>query len=247
MDPGPSSAAPHEASVHRVGSVKRTLIAGAVVVGVLVGGAAIADGVLRERTEQQIADDLPGTIAGLDSEPVVTIDGFPFLTQVLAGELADVHVTAPSATVDGLRMRDIDVRLAGVSTDQPTTAREARMEASVSLADLEETMGFPVDLTIEEDQLTASVSVLMLPIAVALTPVPVGRTIEVEVESLSLAGVTVDADDVPFGVTDQIDGLAFPIDGLPEGLELTSIIVRGEGFRLVAAGTDLVLDAAAPS
>lgn len=212
-----------------------------VVVGVLVGGAAIADGVVRERTEERLATDLQAGIEGLDA-PTVTIDGFPFLTQVLAGELSHVTVTAPTATIDGLRLEDIDVRLTGVSTDRPTTARTARLTARVPVADLDEVLVLPVDLTVDGDALVTSVTVLGLALDVFLDPRPAGRAIEVDVTGLSLGGVSVSADELPTALRDQLQGLRVPIDGLPEGLELTDVTVAPDGVHLTAQGTDVVVD-----
>lgn len=221
---------------------KRGVIAGVVVVAVLVGGAAVADGVVRERTEERVADELRAGIPGLDATPDVTIDGFPFLTQVLAGSMGSVVVTAPSATFDGLRLDDVDVRLTDVSTSLPTTAGVAEMTADVSLASIQEVLDVPVDLTIEDNVFLVTASLFGVPLTVTLTALPAGRTIEVEPETVSLGGLTVSADDLPAGLTDQIDDISIPVESLPEGMELTGLTVGADGVTLEAWGTDVVFD-----
>ena len=220
----------------------RAVVWSVVVVGVLAGGAAVADGVVRERTQETLSTRLQTGIDGLDSAPDVTIAGFPFLTQVLAGELDDVTVTAPTATLDGLRLQQVDVRLTGVSTGQPTVARTARLTALASVADIEESLAVPVDLAIQGDALITSVTVLGLALDVVLDPRPAGRAIEIDVTGLSLAGMSVSTDELPAALRDQLTGLQIPVDGLPQGMELTEVEVQPDGVRLTAQGADIVFD-----
>ncbi|MCL3860949.1 DUF2993 domain-containing protein [Actinotalea sp. K2] len=221
---------------------RRAVVGVVVVVGVLVGGAAVADGVIRERTEERLATDLQTQIPGLDTPPEVTISGFPFLTQVLAGELQDVHVTAPTATVEGLRMEQIDVRLRGVTTGEPYSARDAGMTAFLPIRAVQDALGIPFDLAVSGEYLTTSATVLGLAVDVELVPRAAGRAIEIDVETFGLGGVRVGAQDLPRGLGDQLQGLSFPVEGLPQGIELTDLRVRGDGVELTAEGTDVVLD-----
>lgn len=222
---------------------RRAVVAGVVVVGVLAGGAVVADRVLHEQTEDRLASDLRDQIPGLDTEPDVTIAGFPFLTQVLAGELERVDVTAPEATVDGLLLEEVEVRLHEVSTDQPTTAGRARLTAFTSLDAMTAVLDLPLDLAIDGRHLVASADLLGLPLEVLLLPRAGGREVLVDIDAFRLGGATISADNLPGGVADQLDGLAFPLDGLPEGLELTAVTLEPDGARLVTEGTDVVLDA----
>jgi hypothetical protein len=218
----------------------RGVIGTVVVVGVLVGGAWVADGVVRDRTEDQLAEELRAQIPGLDTTPDVTINGFPFLTQVAAGELEDVHLTAPEATLEGLRLEEIDVRLYGVSTDQPTTAREAYMTAVAPMDGITAALGLDVQLEAEEGQLKATLSLLGVPIDVLLEPQAAGRDIQVNVTALRAVGATVDPSSVP-GL-DGLDGVTVPVEGLPEGLEITDLTVEDRGVWLEAEGTDVVFE-----
>ena len=99
------------------------------VVGVVVVGAAVADGAVRSRTEASLARTVAAELAGTD--PAVRIGGTPFLTQVLAGRLDDVEVTAPEATLDGLALEEVVIQLDGVSTTRPTTAERVTLTATV--------------------------------------------------------------------------------------------------------------------
>lgn len=220
----------------------RWIVLTIVVLAVLVGGAVLADGIFRERTEDRLAAELQADFGGLDAPPDVTIDGFPFLTQVLAGQLEQVHVTAPEAVVEGLALQEVDVRLRGVSTDQPTTAQEARLEAFLRLAEIQELVPVSADLVAEEGRLVARTTLLGLPVEAVLRPRPAGRQIEVGIEELRLGGAVVSVDDLPSRLTDQLAGLTVPIEQLPDGLELTDLVVEEDGVRLTAEGSDVVLD-----
>lgn len=218
----------------------RGVVGTVLVVGALVGGAVVADGVARDRAEARLATELQSRIPGLDAEPDVTIGGVPFLTQLLGGELDDVHVAAPVAVLEGLALQDVDVRLAGVSTDEPTTVREMTMTGLARTEDLSAVLDIGTDLRVEGEHLVASFEVLRATVDVVLSPTAAGRSIEVDVVELRALGGSVDPGDVP-GLGDRFDGLTIPVEQLPEGLELTRLTVVPEGVRIDAAGADVTL------
>ncbi|HEY3546096.1 MAG TPA: DUF2993 domain-containing protein [Propionicimonas sp.] len=222
--------------------MKCRLIATVAVLGVLVAGAAIGDGVAREHTQQRLATDLAQQVSGLGAPPDVRIIGFPFLTQILAGHLDDVRLTAPSLTVQGLLLEHVDVRLRDVSTDTPMTAGQAVVEADVSLANLQKALDLPADLAIRDGHLVASTTVLGLSLEALLVPRPAGRAIAVDLTSLSLGGQSVDASSLPSAIRDQLSGLSIPVDALPAGMELTAVTLTDSGAHLEARGTDVVLE-----
>ncbi|MBC7292038.1 MAG: DUF2993 domain-containing protein, partial [Actinotalea sp.] len=133
----------------------RAVIGTVAVVTVLAGGAVVADTVVRDRAEATLADELQQQIPGLDSPPDVTIGGFPFLTQVAGGELQQVDIAAPEAVLEGVTLRDLTVRLTGVATDQPTTARTAELAAVLPVDQLPEVGDLPIQLTPRDGTLVA--------------------------------------------------------------------------------------------
>jgi len=159
-----------------------------VVLTVLLAGAFVADGVLRQQTEERIATEVAAGIPGVEQPPAVSIGGFPFLTQLMAGRLASVHVTAPTATVDGLRLDDVVVELTGVATQAPFTAEHAVMTAMASADAVQAVLSVELDLSIRDGSLVASTTVLGLPLDVVLAPRAAGREVEVDVTGFVLAG-----------------------------------------------------------
>ena len=86
--------------------MKKAAIALLVLVGLLValdfGTAAAA--------EYQVSKRLRGHL-GLPDDPAVRINGFPFLTQAIAGDYRDVEVTADRVTVARLRNIGVEATL----------------------------------------------------------------------------------------------------------------------------------------
>lgn len=222
----------------------RRLVWTLVVLAVIAGGAYLADTVLRGEAEDRVGAEVQQAIPGVEQAPDVTIEGFPFLTQVAAGELESVRLTAPAATVEGLRLEDVVVRLHGVGTEAPYTARTAEMTALVTPEAAEDALGLAdLDLEVRDGELLATASVLGLPLDVAMTATAAGHEIVVDVEAFLLGGFRVESTELPADLTAQLQGLRFAISGLPTGMGLTGVTVVEDGLELSAAGTDLTLSA----
>lgn len=221
----------------------RGVIVTVAVVAVLAGGAVVADGIARSSTEDRLAGDLQQQIAGLRTEPDVTIGGWPFLTQVVGGELDQVDIAAEEAVLEGLTLQDLTVRLTGVSTDQPTTARTAELSAVAPVERLGDVVDLPVELTTQDGVLVAAGDVLGIPLVIALLPTAAGREIAIDVQEITVGGGAFDLSGIP-GLEAAFGDLTVPVDQLPEGLELTAVLVEGETIVLEAVGTDVVFEAA---
>lgn len=89
--------------------MRRAVIGMLVLVGLLVGAdfgaAALAESAVSREMRQQL---------GLADDPSVRIDGFPFLTQALAGRYTRVDVDAARIPVGELREVEVSARLRGV-------------------------------------------------------------------------------------------------------------------------------------
>ena len=212
----------------------RGLIWTVVVLTLLVGGAVVADGLARSTAEQRVAEELAASLPGVEGVPDVSIGGVPFLTQYAAGRLRTIRITADDATVEGLRMEDVVVVLEGVTTAKPYTAERGTMTALVRTQAVEDVMSVPLDLSIRDRALVASMSVFGLPLDVVFEARAAGRDVEVDVTGFVLGGAHVDADALPAEITEQLQGLAFGVPGLPPGMELTGVTVAADGLVLTA-------------
>ncbi len=223
----------------------RRLVWTLVVLAVAAGGAYLADTLLRQQAEERVAAEVQQAIPGVEQAPQVTIEGFPFLTQVAAGELESVRLTAPAATVEGLRLEDVVVRLHGVGTESPYTARTAEMTALVTPEAAEAALGLAdLDLEVRDGELLATASVLGLPLDVAMTATAEDHDIVVDVVAFLLGGFRVESTELPADLTAQLQDLRFRISGLPADMSLTGVTVVDGGMEVAAAGTNLTLSAA---
>lgn len=223
----------------------RRLVWTLVVLAVLAGGAFLVDTVLRRGAEDAIAAEVHAAIPGVEQPPDVTIEGFPFLTQVAAGELSSVRLSAPAATVEGLRLEDVVVRLHAVSTEAPYAAQTAELTALVTPDAAEAALGLSgLDLGVRDGGLIATASVLGVPLDVVMAARAEGHDVVVDVEAFMLGGFRVDSDELPADITGQLQGLRFAITGLPDNMSLAGVTVIDDGLELAATGTGLTFTAA---
>jgi hypothetical protein len=133
--------------------MRRVVIGLLVLVGLLVavdyGAAALAESAVSRQMRQQI---------GLADDPSVRINGFPFLTQALAGRYRSVDVDASRIHVGQLQELDVSARLRNVTaplsmllSSGPKTLRvgEAEGTVNVSATDVERLVPGIKDLRID--------------------------------------------------------------------------------------------------
>jgi hypothetical protein len=225
------------------------VLLGAVVLLVVV--AVGADLVVRSVVESRAGRSLDSTGLEFSPDAAVTMSGFPFLTQLARGRLTEASVTAESVVIEGVELTDVVATARGLTTSAPYTAEEATLVATAPAATLSAAvarsrvgeLGFDVEVVVEGGRIVARTRVLGLPAEVTMRPEPAGTSIGVGLESVSLAGFTISAEDLPAALRDALDGLEVPLEGLPEGLEVTGVEVVPDGLRVSAGGEDVALEA----
>ncbi|MGY1821312.1 LmeA family phospholipid-binding protein [Geodermatophilus sp. SYSU D00079] len=222
------------------------------VVLLLLGGLAVlADrvgvGIAEDRVGQAIAER--GQLAG---RPEVDIEGFPFLTQAVAGRYDDVRITLtaaelgqPEGTRADVRLHGVEVPLSDVLSGSVEQVPVERVDgtATLSYALLSGQLGPGTTLTREGDGLRIESTVQLAGFTVPLTAVGTvaldGDAVVVEVSEASGAGV-----DVPGFVVDRaadLLDLRYPIPPLPFGLHVTGVTPGEEGVDVAVEATDTVL------
>jgi hypothetical protein len=81
----------------------------AIVLVVLVGLLVVADFAARSYAENRVASQIKNQ--GFPTKPSVTIDGFPFLTQLAARDFSEVQISSGSITEGPLQIQSIGVTL----------------------------------------------------------------------------------------------------------------------------------------
>lgn len=226
----------------------RRLATFALVLLLVLGTAgAVTDRVVHARAESQVLGALAEHVA-LAPGADVEIDGFPFLTQVRAGRLAEVRGSAPEIALDGLALTDVRVAARGVSPEAPYRAETVEINADVPLRTLRSVLAAEVPLlervlevTVVDGRLRLSTSVAGLALAVGLEPVVLDGRIGFEVGE-AVAGDDLAADDhLLEPLNAALGAVRLDIPALPEGLSPTRLSVVEDGLRLRLEGTEVAL------
>ncbi|WP_164737344.1 DUF2993 domain-containing protein [Georgenia sp. SYP-B2076] len=225
--------------------MRRFVAWAALILVVLLAAAVVVDRVLHARAETEVAKQLTSFME-VDGEPDVTIDGFPFLTQVAAGTMTSVRASAAGVVAEGTQLDDVKVHARGVALTQPITA--GRLEVTGTLPDAEiqrlvdERHGdLGLAVSTHTEGVTLRATLLGMPLEVLAEPTVAGQSIQVRVVRLTLGGQEVDAGALAplLGSTPLSFDLAVP--NLPQGLAVDGVRAQDGGVRLTLAGEDVVL------
>lgn len=206
--------------------------------------------------EHRVADKVRSS-QNLSATPSVSIDGFPFLTQVIGNRYRTVRVGASDLTVgtgsDRLKVSRLTARLGGVRATghfSGVTANTVNGTASIGYAELSRVVGVKLGYagigTDGRGRVSANESVTAL-----------GKTITGTVSAdvnivggslLTFSAVKVGIADVglllPQSVTDQFAAIfakQLSLSGLPFGLQVQSISVAKSGVAITATGHNVAL------
>ena len=221
---------------------RRLLVLALVLAGLLVAA---------DRVSLAVADTAAGVTLqrsqGLAARPDVSIDGFPFLTQLVAGSFDTIHVTAKNLTVGragvALRIASLEVTLHHVHVARDF--RSARSEFStatalVTYADLSRTLGVALGYAgAGRVQATTTVSVAGLPVTGTAT-----SGVQLAAGSLAFTDptVTVDGIAVPPQVTSYFTTVfrtSIPLGGLPFGVHVDSVQASAAGITVTLSAAGL--------
>ncbi len=221
---------------------RRWVIAVVVIVAVLVGldfaARAVAESVLASKIEQQ----------GLTSRPDVTIDGFPFLTQVASKDFRRVTVTASNVPAGPVTITTIDATASGIRLSSYAfssgTISSLSGTAFITFASLGNTLatrfgtlgsllkGAGLQLTYAgPDEVRATLDLLVT------SGSATWRVTRLTGNALTVS--LVGSNDLPATVVDSIQNLTLQLPKLPLGLTLNSIAVTPSGVVGNLGGRDV--------
>jgi len=232
-----------------------------IVVVVLGGLFVIADRVAVHFAEGEVADKLRNS-ENLASTPDVSIKGFPFLTQVVSGELDDTEVgikdyeAAAGTAGEKIRIDDITANFKGVSFSgdySSATAATASGTASISYDELlKAAQSEPTEIF---TGVTAEVVGLSdggngkIKVNVKVTALGKSTTYPV-LSTVTVAGdtVKVHADNLPNLVVEVAEGkvrsitdFEQKIDDLPGGIQLDKVEAAPDGVEVTVKGSNVEL------
>ncbi|MEO3753436.1 DUF2993 domain-containing protein [Streptomyces sp. B6B3] len=235
----------------------RALRISLIIFGVLVVLLIVADRVAVWVAEGEVASKARDSL-GLSEEPSVSIEGFPFLTQMAGQHLDKVQLGVDSyqAQVDGqsITLHDLDIEVRDTELEGFSSAVASEADGT-GLIDYEEMTraygellgseanGFGATFEYAGDNLLR----VNLQAAVMGQNVDVGDvTGELVVEGDQVRMEIIEEnvpDSIPGGdamVEDQL-GQGRTISGLPDGLELESLVPGEDGVTVHIRGTDVGL------
>jgi hypothetical protein len=204
-----------------------------VIVLVLVIGDRVAAAI----TEDQMASQVQSSLA-LSGKPHVTIQGFPFLTQLAARDFKTVDVNATDETTGPLEIESLTATLHGMHIHGLNSATIDQFTASalVNFTALAKAGGIPQGITLTADgpnKVKANISIGPLSeTAVAQVTQTGASTINVKV---------IDAGDIPVSALGSLANFNISIPKLPAGVSISSVSVTQQGLRITATGHNTTL------
>ena len=207
-----------------------------VIVLVLVGG----DFAAKAYAENQMASQVQSSLA-LSGKPNVTIQGFPFLTQVAARTFNTVDVNASNETAGPggqLQIASLTATLHGMHIHGTNSATVDQFTASalVTFTALAHAGGIPQGITLSPagpNQLKATVDILGFSSDATAKVTQVGSN-KINVKITDFGGV-------PADVLGSLTDFTFSIPKLPAGVKIQSISVTQQGLRVTATGQNTTL------
>jgi len=207
---------------------------------VLVLVLVIGDRVANAYAEDQMASQIQSSLA-LSGKPHVTIQGFPFLTQLAARNFKTVDVNASNETAGPggqLEIASLTATLHGMHIHGTNSATVDQFTASalVTFTALAHAGGIPQGITLSADgpnQIKATVDILGFSSDATVQVTQVGSD-KINVKVTDFGGV-------PADVLGNLVDFNISIPKLPAGVTIQSISITQQGLQITAAGKNTTL------
>jgi hypothetical protein len=202
-----------------------------VIVIVLLGLAVIADRVAVAYADNKVAGQMQSQ--GFTSKPQVSINGFPFLTQVIGRDLHNVTISATALAEGQVQISRLDATLHEVRINSGFsggTVGQLDGTALLSFADLARATGTP-GITLSNkgnDEVRASVNVGSITGTATAQVTRVSRN-EIHIHVISAQGI-------PSSALGSLGDLNVPIPNLPMGLSIQNVGVSAQGILIHVTG-----------
>jgi LmeA-like phospholipid-binding len=228
--PGPGQGPPRMARRRRRRWPWITLI---VIVLILVVGDRVALAV----TENQMASQFQSSV-GLSGKPHVTIQGFPFLTQLAARDFRTVDINATDDTTGPLEIASLTATLHGMHIHSFSSATVDQFTASalVTFTALGNAGGIPQGITLSAagpNQVQASMSIGPLNESATAQVTQIGSN-KVNIKVTNFGGI-------PASVLGNAANFTISLPKLPPGVSIQSIAITQQGLRITVSGHDTTL------
>jgi hypothetical protein len=218
-----------------------------IVVIVLAGLLVVADRVAVVVADRQIASRVQSAY-NLSSKPSVSVQGFPFLTQVASGNYHQIDVSIGSLSTDGVQVNGLTAQLSGVRAplsdllghgSSSITATQVTGSGTVPFSSVRSHLPRGVQLSQDGEALrlagTVSYLGVTVPVSADATLAPDGSGIAVTPTRISVASGSSALSSVIAGQFRFV----VPVTGLPLHLAVRSVSVVPGGVRVGASAADV--------
>jgi hypothetical protein len=192
-------------------------------------------------TEDQMASQVQSSLE-LSGKPHVTIEGFPFLTQLAARNFRTVNINASNETAGTggqLEIASLTATLHGMHIHGMNSATIDQFNASalVTFTALAKAGGIPQGITLSADgpnRIKANVDIggFLSDTAVAQVTQAGPGKINVKI---------IDAGGIPTDLLGSLANFTVSIPKLPAGVSIKRISITQQGLRITATGTNTTL------
>jgi hypothetical protein len=243
---------------------RRLLITLLVLLLILVAALAVADRFATSYAERLIGDKVSEQVAiqkATSKKPVVTIEGFPFLTQVVDGVYQEIRIeladfSGPAGDGQTVKLKVLDVRATDVrapldavrSGKGDIVAGQVTGTAIVDYPQLVALIGEPgVTLREKDGKLVGSMPVTVLGLTTTLTGT---AELSVRAGALQVRFTNVSAEGLPdiLPVRELTDSFAqslsldIKLPVLPLKLAVLNVAPQADGLHVTAAATEVTLN-----
>ena len=226
-----------------------------VLLALLVVADRAAAWMAEDRIAEQIAKRAAEREIRMRGEPDVSVEGFPFLTQVMAGEFQAINIRMSGVSLDGVDVDTLDIRATGVAADVGKLmngsgeVRASRLtgSATIPFSVVEEALG------IEGTEVTANAGQLVIRVPLdygvgSVTAVArAGITVTDGVVRVKVSKVGIANGKLPSYAQSALDTLARSLSRevtmpkLPYDLKLRGATVTDSGVAATASARDVPL------
>ena len=207
---------------------------------VIIVVLVIGDRAAKAYTEDQMASQVQSSLA-LSGKPNVSIQGFPFLTQLAARDFRTVNINASNETAGPagqLEIASLTATLHGMHIHglNSATIDQFNATALVTFTALAKAGGIPQGITLSPDgpnQIKATIDILGFSSSAVAKVTQTGNS-KINVKVTNFKGV-------PADVLGSLADFTISIPKLPAGVTIQSISVTQQGLQITAAGQNTTL------
>lgn len=206
----------------------------------------ISDRVANAYAENQMASQVQSSL-GLSGKPNVTIQGFPFWTQLIAHDFKTVDVTASNETINSasagggaLEIASLNATLHGLHfhsfSSNSATVDQFNATALITFTALASVGGIPQGITLSSDGGN------MVKASISLGPLSASADAQVTQSGPNTINVkVVDAGGIPTSALGNLADFNISIPKLPSGVSIQSVSVTQQGVMVSISGQNTTL------